>query len=934
MTQDGSGSSVAKPTRRRATKACIACRSRKVRCDVSLRGQPCTNCSLDHKNCLVVGRASRIVLSPPIHLSPSHNTLHTGNYQRRGVDWRDFQRIKPTTDRLAHPVPRLDALPGVQTPDQIQDLELFDDPDISRSHSRYGEYSNASSSIDGRQQQTQKQQQQQKQQKQQSHCQHSADVGAEDAMSVPMSMSGRRDESTMSPPGCNKPESSRSRSPLTGILHPAASPSSSPVGPAKPREPRNLREPREPTMGVSLASKDATVLYSRYSFLAMGNLHSVPPQDVNYLESQGCLHVPTRPSLDSFMEHYFLHVHVFIAVLNEGDFWDMYYQNETPGGSKEKISLLLFQSMLFAASNFVSAETIHSLGFPSILAARTEFHRRAKLLYDMETEGSPLPVAQAALLLTTWVPPFNTTLKPYSTWMSIAIQHARSIGADRIAEAPEESLTGTPEEIKTKKTLRRLWWCCILGDRISPLATRRSLQITRDNFDFDASKGFGAEDLEDEISRSSVYNVATKRVLARVLGLLTDLCIILTDVLTLTFPFQDAAPSRRQWNPAECAKIRECDAALNHWYRSAISQFPGPGANSEMQKRHKSVVLHVSLLYIYYHSATIALYHHEILYYHNRPSSRSSQLDGSRKTYPLRRISGDLQDANFAIAACFAELSQRRLVRYLPITAVALLSIPLALHAISAKLSQGTDTGALGPTPAIEQNKKRLDMLIEAMRTFQPQYYGTDWVSEAVRYAVDLAQSTGRSSLRPLAPGTPTVRDWVQLLHTNQALYLRIIITVDLCISKSKLPEELDYPICLRSYSESTQSTSGSWRDSHMLGVLGMDLRAPAPAATGQATFTSTRSGTGNHNLADALATTHDDDDYCVDMGDVDFSGLGGSTLFGNVDPRIFDHTGGLGAELGGGASEGVFCSRQDGETDFSEEQSVREWLTISEHFQ
>jgi len=222
-----------------------------------------------------------------------------------------------------------------------------------------------------------------------------------------------------------------------------------------------------------------------------------------------------------------------------------------------------------------------------------------QLLYDMETEGSPLPVAQAALLLTTWVPPFNTTLKPYSTWMSIAIQHARSIGADRVAEAPEESLAGTPDEIKTKKTLRRLWWCCILGDRIAPLATRRSPQITCDNFDFDGSKKFGLEDLEDEISRSSVYNVATKFILARVLGLFTDLCIVLTDVLTLTFPFQDAARSRRHWNPAEGAKIRECDAALKQWYRSAISQFP-VGADSATQKRHKSVVLHVNLLYIYY----------------------------------------------------------------------------------------------------------------------------------------------------------------------------------------------------------------------------------------------------------------------------------------------------------------------------------------------
>lgn len=314
---------------------------------------------------------------------------------------------------------------------------------------------------------------------------------------------------------------------------------------------------------------------------------------------------------------------------------------------------------------------------------------------------------------------------------------------------------------------------------------------------------------------------------------------------------------------------------------------------------------------------------------------------------------------------------------------LALVSVPLALHAISAKLSQATDRGASATTPAVEQNQKRLDTLVEAMRTFQPQYYGTHWVSETVRYAVKLAQSAGRSSLHPPASGTPPVTDWVQLLHTDQALYLRIIITVDLCISKSKLPEELDYPIPLRSFSQSTQSTSGrlllrqrdedansrpsprthvspdtrhpppgarresreaaarassgsrgspgSWQDAHMLDMLDMDLRTPIPTAAGQAALTTSRSGTGNHNLADASAPAHDDHDYFVDVGDMDFSGLG----FGDMDPRIFDHHGGgLGAGLGGGGpSGGVFCSPQNGEADLSEVQSVREWLTISGHF-
>lgn len=93
------------------------------------------------------------------------------------------------------------------------------------------------------------------------------------------------------------------------------------------------------------------VSYTHYSFLTASKLHAIPPQDVNFLESQGCLHVPVRPLLDDFVQAYFLHVHVTLPILNEGDFWDMYFQNDKPGGSREQISLLVFRAILYASCN-------------------------------------------------------------------------------------------------------------------------------------------------------------------------------------------------------------------------------------------------------------------------------------------------------------------------------------------------------------------------------------------------------------------------------------------------------------------------------------------------------------------------------------------------------------------------------------------------------
>lgn len=102
--------------------------------------------------------------------------------------------------------------------------------------------------------------------------------------------------------------------------------------------------------GTRKATANPTVIYSHYQYLTVSNLHKIPHEDVSYLEAQGCLHIPTRPTLDNFVEQYFTHVHPLLPLLNEGDFWDMYSQN-AGAGSQDKMTLLVFQAMLFASCN-------------------------------------------------------------------------------------------------------------------------------------------------------------------------------------------------------------------------------------------------------------------------------------------------------------------------------------------------------------------------------------------------------------------------------------------------------------------------------------------------------------------------------------------------------------------------------------------------------
>lgn len=102
-----------------------------------------------------------------------------------------------------------------------------------------------------------------------------------------------------------------------------------------------------------------SVLYHYYPFLTLDNLHNCMPQDVDFMEAEGCFHLPTRPILDQIVRQYFLHVHPLLPLLNEGDFWEMYYyshshrrtEGEEQPPPPPKLSLLVFQAIIFVACN-------------------------------------------------------------------------------------------------------------------------------------------------------------------------------------------------------------------------------------------------------------------------------------------------------------------------------------------------------------------------------------------------------------------------------------------------------------------------------------------------------------------------------------------------------------------------------------------------------
>ncbi|WYZ43857.1 hypothetical protein EsH8_VII_000293 [Colletotrichum jinshuiense] len=540
------------------------------------------------------------------------------------------------------------------------------------------------------------------------------------------------------------------------------------------------------------------VTYSFYPFLALGNIHGIPPQDVNFLELQGCLRVPTRTILDEFVQQYFLHVHPLLPMLNEGDFWAVYCVNPANYVSNDKLSLLVFQAMLFASCNFVSRQTIKTLGFPTIRAARAAFYRRAKLLYDLESESSPLAISQAALLLSFWSSPTSPAFRKSNTaWLSIAIQNAKMVEAHHYA-----TRTAPP---KKRNLLKRLWWCCIIRDRIVSLGLRRSLQITRSHFDFDSNDILGFSDLSDETERSRVYNPGTKRCLAEILEQLVELCIVLTDILILVFPLDDSPGWGREMRAEEQDKVRGCKVALRRWYKGATLKFPmfGGGSVARMKSpgnefQHDSVILYTNLMYMYYHSSRVVLSHHEVLHLAITAAAPSFSAIPTSDLVIIGENRHELQDAASGVTECLKELIHLRLARWLPISAVACTALPLVLHILDVKLSASSRSFDPNTHSALKQH--RLNILIEAMKTYQPQYDGVDWVSETIRHIVNLAQidSPPVGESENAHEDGAVIADWTDILASQPSSYLRLALTMDLSLSKGRLPDDGDFPVSLR----------------------------------------------------------------------------------------------------------------------------------------
>ncbi|KAJ4205004.1 hypothetical protein NW759_014670 [Fusarium solani] len=357
-----------------------------------------------------------------------------------------------------------------------------------------------------------------------------------------------------------------------------------------------------------LRDEATSLAYPSYSFLQAPTIRSIFDQDREFLVAQGCFTLPQRLILDEFIRHYFLHVHPMLPLLNEAEFWAAYDGKRPHNDTAGKVPMIVMQAILFVCASFVSSSAILALGFKNAHGAKTAFYRRAKLLFDFNCEPSPIAIAQAAILLShSHLTPLDHTesARLGSMWLNIAIFQAREAKAHQYQSIPAVGCQGSAGQVSSRNCLKRLWWCCIIRDRVMPLTSRRRINIDHSNFDFGCSPPLERSDVAEEIHMSKVYTATTKSFLSDILVELIKLCVVLTDILTMVSALQHSSRPFVPRVDAVTNNIRECKSTLQQWQATAqrlkanldgqVAQDAAPSAASR-----DSLTLFTRVLDLYY----------------------------------------------------------------------------------------------------------------------------------------------------------------------------------------------------------------------------------------------------------------------------------------------------------------------------------------------
>lgn len=204
------------------------------------------------------------------------------------------------------------------------------------------------------------------------------------------------------------------------------------------------------------------------------------PEDMNCLRNKQALEYPEAALFEALMLTFVDVVFPMYPIVSREEFIGQYKERRLP--------LILLQSACFAAATHCPIEVLNRAGFSGRRQARFFFYRKAKALFDTGYESNKIVILQSIILLSMWGGSPNNYWNFYS-WISTGVTIAETLGLHR-------SIAGTNMDPKDRSLLKRIWWVLVIRDAFCASLVGRPLRVNLDQGD---AEMLTLDDFEQEI---------------------------------------------------------------------------------------------------------------------------------------------------------------------------------------------------------------------------------------------------------------------------------------------------------------------------------------------------------------------------------------------------------------------------------------------------
>ncbi|KAK4981863.1 hypothetical protein LTR66_009641, partial [Elasticomyces elasticus] len=409
-------------------------------------------------------------------------------------------------------------------------------------------------------------------------------------------------------------------------------------------------------------------------------------EEIMYLEAKGALTIPEPPLRNELLRCFVEFVHPYMPLV---DIQDLVMAIDRNDGSPP-ISLLLFQSIMFAGIATVDMRHLRSAGYATRRDARRRFFQKTRILYDFDYEPDRISLIQSLLLMTYWYETPDDQ-KDSHHWMGIAVSLSHTIGLHR---NPQRS-TMDP---RRQGLWKRIWWSTFMRDRLIALGMRRPTRIKDEDFDVPmlTIEDFDITALPEGTCIPADCNIVRDTEKQRQLAIMciekAKLCRCIGDVLATQYSVVQTNPGSMHeggnmettmklgQNPnSEFGEVQKCDDELQLWKESLddAARYHIPSWQ-EVDSGNESLVLHRALLHMVYYATLSALHRPHVL-----PSAVWPPRDTAAEILEVSRR--NVRYAATEITKIAQTLYTLDLVRYMPTTGITVLLPAIIIHLLDIK---------------------------------------------------------------------------------------------------------------------------------------------------------------------------------------------------------------------------------------------------------